>query len=63
MIHRPDDTEGVISERLHAYEKQTRPLVEYYTVRKELSSVDAMANADEVTASIAKILDGAKIPR
>ncbi len=63
LIHRPDDTEGVISERLHAYEKQTRPLVEYYTVRKELSSVDAMANADEVTASIAKILDGAKIPR
>ena len=63
LIHRPDDTEGVISERLHAYEVQTRPLVEYYTVRKLLSPVDAMAQADDVTASIARILDGAQIPR
>lgn len=63
LIHRPDDTEGVISERLHAYEKQTRPLVEYYTVRKQLSAVDAMADADEVTANIARILDGAQVPR
>ena len=63
LIHRPDDSEGVISERLAAYEKQTRPLVEYYTVRKQLSPVDAMAKADEVTANIAKILDGAEISR
>jgi adenylate kinase len=63
LIHRQDDTEGVISERLHAYEVQTRPLVEYYTVRRLLSPVDAMAQADDVTASIAKILDGAQIPR
>lgn len=63
LIHRPDDTEGVISERLHAYEVQTRPLVDYYTVRRQLSPVDAMAEADNVTASISRILDGAKIPR
>lgn len=62
LIHRPDDTEGVISERLHAYEVQTRPLVDYYTVRRQLSPVDAMAEADNVTASISRILDGAKIP-
>ena len=60
LIHRPDDSEGVISERLAAYERQTQPLVEYYTVRKLLSPVDAMAEADMVTESIAKILDGAK---
>ena len=63
LIHRPDDTEGVISERLLAYEKQTRPLAEYYRTRKQLSPVDAMAKADDVTASIAKILDGAETPR
>jgi len=63
LIHRPDDTEGVISERLSAYEKQTRPLAEYYRTRKQLSPVDAMAKADDVTASIAKILDGAETPR
>jgi len=60
LIHRQDDTEGVISERLHAYEQQTQPLVEYYTLRGLLSPVDAMADADAVTESIARILDSAK---
>ena len=41
MIHRPDDTEAVISERLAAYEAQTLPLVDYYRARGLLSSVDA----------------------
>ena len=63
LIHRPDDTDGVISERLTAYEKQTRPLAEYYRARKQLSPVDGMAAADTVTASISKILDGAETPR
>ena len=63
LIHRPDDSEGVISGRLAAYEKQTRPLVEYYQSRHQLSAVDAMATADVVTTSIARILDGAETPR
>jgi len=60
LIHRPDDSEGVIGERLAAYDKQTQPLVEYYTVRGLLSPVDAMSIADVVTESIARILDGVK---
>jgi adenylate kinase len=60
LIHRHDDTEGVIGERLAAYDKQTQPLVEYYSVRKLLSAVDGMANADTVTQEIEKILDRAK---
>jgi adenylate kinase len=60
LIHRPDDSEGVIGERLAAYDRQTRPLVEYYTVRKLLSPVDAMSDADVVTESIASVLDGVK---
>jgi adenylate kinase len=60
LIHRPDDTEGVIGERLAAYDRQTQPLVEYYTLQGLLSPIDAMANADAVTEAIAKILDGAK---
>ena len=59
LIHRPDDSEGVIGERLAAYDRQTRPLVEYYTRRGLLSPVDAMAKADAVTEAISKILDGA----
>ncbi len=38
LIHRPDDSEGVIGERLAAYDRQTQPLVEYYTVRGLLKS-------------------------
>lgn len=60
LIHRHDDTEGVIGERLAAYDKQTQPLVEYYSVRKLLSAVDGMAKADTVTQEIEKILDRAK---
>jgi adenylate kinase len=60
LIHRPDDSEGVIGERLSAYDRQTQPLVEYYTLRGLLSPVDAMADADTVTEAIARILDEAK---
>ncbi|MGA7796168.1 MAG: adenylate kinase [Candidatus Acidiferrales bacterium] len=59
LIHRPDDSEGVISERLAAYERQTKPLVEYYMRQGLLRPVDAMSIADVVTESIARILDGA----
>jgi adenylate kinase len=60
LIHRADDSEGVIGERLAAYDRQTQPLVKYYTLRGLLTSVDAMAPADVVTESIARVLDGAK---
>jgi adenylate kinase len=59
LIHRPDDSEAVIGERLHAYDRQTQPLVEYYKLQGLLTPVDAMADADLVTESIARILDGA----
>jgi adenylate kinase len=59
LIHRPDDSEGVIGERLHAYDRQTQPLVEYYKSRGLLSPVDAMADADTVTEAIVRILNGA----
>jgi adenylate kinase len=58
LIHRQDDTEAVISGRLAAYGAQTRPLADYYRKCGMLNPVDAMVDADEVTASIVKILDG-----
>ena len=63
LIHRPDDTESVIGERLLAYDHQTRPLVDYYRTRGLLAPVDAMPAADSVTESIIRILDGAEAPR
>ena len=63
LIHRPDDTEAVISERLAAYDAQTLPLVDYYRARGVLSSVDAMADADKVTGRIRKDLMEQKHPQ
>jgi adenylate kinase len=59
LIHRPDDSEAVIGERLHAYDQQTQPLVEYYKSRGLLTPVDAMADVDKVSEEIARTLDGA----
>jgi adenylate kinase len=63
LIHRPDDTEVVIRERLTAYEEQTRPLVDYYRARDVLVTVDGSADPESVTENIMKVLDGAEIPR
>ena len=63
LIHRPDDTEPVIRGRLSAYEHQTQPLVDYYKGQGLLVGVDAMADADAVTASIGKTLDRAEAPK
>lgn len=60
LMHRPDDTEPVIRGRLCAYERQTQPLVDYYKGQGLLIAVDAMADADAVTASIEKTLDRAE---
>jgi adenylate kinase len=62
LIHRADDTEAVIGERLAAYERQTRPLVDFYKGRGLLKAVDGMGDVDRVTASVLEILDGADSP-
>jgi adenylate kinase len=56
LIQRSDDRTDVISERLAFYERQTQPLVEYYSARGLLRSVDGMAAPDAVTASVIRIL-------
>jgi adenylate kinase len=42
LVVREDDSESVIRERLDAYERQTRPVLEYYvSVRRRVVKVDA----------------------
>jgi adenylate kinase len=57
LIIRNDDRPEVITERLAAYEKQTRPLVDYYRVRQRLVPVNADQAVDEVTAQIFGVID------
>ena len=56
LIQRPDDREEVIAERLAAYERQTRPLVEYFRRRGVLKDVDGMAAPAAVTKNVLELL-------
>jgi len=56
LIQRPDDREEVIAERLAAYERQTRPLVDYYRQRGVLKDVDGMATPQAVTKNVLELL-------
>jgi adenylate kinase len=59
LIQRPDDRPEVIRERLMAYEKQTRPLVDYYSQQGVLKVVDGAANMEDVGIELRKIIENA----
>ncbi len=48
LVCRPDDREDVVKERLKAYERQTLPLVDYYSSRGRLVTVDGDQPVEEV---------------
>ncbi len=49
---RSDDTEDVIRNRLHVYEENTSPLVEFYEERGILLRIDGLGPVDEVTERV-----------
>jgi adenylate kinase len=57
LMQRPDDTETVIRERIHAYERHTRPLIDYYSGQGLLHEVEGVGDPDAVMANIMKVLD------
>ena len=58
LVMREDDREEVIRERLDAYERQTRPVADYYEQLGRLVTIDGDQPVDEVTARILKEIDG-----
>ena len=54
---RVDDTEEVISNRLQVYRDQTAPLIDYYTERSKLVSIDGDRSLEEVTNSLKQIVN------
>lgn len=56
FVRRKDDNKETVKSRLATYHSQTEPLLPYYKARGVLVSVDGMAEIDEVTASIEKVL-------
>jgi len=56
LLQRPDDREEIVAPRLHAYEKQTSPLVAYYKRLGLLHDVDASRSVEDVKQQIDKAL-------
>jgi adenylate kinase len=53
---RQDDNEEVIRHRLHVYDEQTSPLVDYYRSQNKLVSVDGDAEVDVVNEAIMALM-------
>lgn len=57
LVSRPDDNAETMKKRLAAYEEQTAPVLPYYKEKNLLSQVDGMADIDDVTQQIKKIIN------
>jgi adenylate kinase len=53
---REDDNEQTVRSRMQAYRDQTAPILPYYEKQGKLQRVDGMADIDEVTQQIKRIL-------
>jgi adenylate kinase len=56
LVHRPDDTEEVVQQRLAAYHAQTEPLEAYYRGKGLLVEVDGTPDADSVFPELERIV-------
>ena len=52
LIQRTDDGDGIVRERLKVYQRQTKPLVDYYSGRPTFRAVDGNRPPDVVTAAL-----------
>lgn len=55
---RADDNHEALRVRLHAYQEQTAPLVEYYRSKGIHKSVDGLQPIDDVTRDVFRAIDG-----
>lgn len=54
---RADDTPEVLSKRLANYRDQTAPLIDYYSEKRKLATIDGMQSIEAVTEDIKRVLD------
>ena len=57
LLHRADDNEETITNRLKVYEAQTAPLVDYYRGQGKLRTVKGTGEIEDIFASIERVLD------
>lgn len=59
LLHRADDNESTIRQRLVAYNNQTSPLIDYYGKKKLLHDVDGNQEPDQISADLIGFLKSA----
>lgn len=58
LVQRPDDTAEALKVRLDAYDRKTKPLIDFYRGEGILKEVDGLQPIDRVFADIECILEG-----
>lgn len=61
LIQRDDDRAETVAKRLDVYDRQTKPLIQYYRRRGKLVEVDAMESMQSVARQIVAAI-GAELP-
>jgi adenylate kinase len=62
LVQRPDDEEATVRRRLEVYERETRPLAQFYAAQGLLRTIDAGAPVEAVTASLVASLASIPLP-
>jgi len=57
VMQRADDTAEAVARRLDLFERETRPIIDYYGGKGLLAVVDGIGEADEVFDRVAKVID------
>ena len=60
LVQRSDDRPEVVKERLAAYDRQTKPLADYYRQHGVLEIVDGTASVEEVSRALNEIFKRAE---
>ncbi len=56
LTHRADDNEASVSTRLATYERETKPLLEYYEKTGRLSKVNGEGDLEEIYRNVASLI-------
>jgi adenylate kinase len=59
LVTRVDDGVEIVRERLKVYQRQTKPLVDYYSARPSFRTIDGNQPADVVTSAVDDALEAA----
>ena len=57
LYQRSDESEEAVKVRLATYEKQTRPLIDYYAMKGSLKNVDGNQSMEDVFKAIEDVLE------